>query len=213
MMPEHARKLSSLVLGVALVATLTPAGFAQDKSEKAEAKADTQRDATKPPASGGKAAESKAGEEEVLVFTNEDLKRLFGEEEPGTPPAEPGQAPAAGRSDPPPLRPGEPAAQPPTDPLTWMADRKARAEERQKRIAEAEKAVADGEARVSELEKRMLAVKNPYLARPEISDEEKEGWDEMDAVERVKRTEDDLAQARKDLVQARQELRQLRATP
>ena len=64
---------------MALVATLAPVGAAQDRAEKGEAKADSQRDETKPPAAGGEAAKPKAGDEEVLVFTNEDLKRLFGE--------------------------------------------------------------------------------------------------------------------------------------
>jgi hypothetical protein len=73
------------------------------------------------------------------------------------------------------------------------------AEARTRAIAEAEQAVAAARERVKELENRILALRNPYMARPEIPEEEKADWDSMGTGERIKNSEEQLAQARKDL--------------
>ncbi len=103
-----------------------------------------------------------------------------------------------------------PEAAPP-DPLRWMEDRKAREEAARVRLAAAEKAVEDAKARVVELENRLLAVKNPFLPRPALPPEEAAAWEGLDGVERAKRVEGQLAEARAELERAQQALAAIRA--
>jgi len=202
------------LISLALVVLLLPAALAEDEK----------KEEPKPPEKAAEPAktgeESPTGEEvqkdlsEGRVFTNEDLERLFGgeAEEEIVPPAAEG-VPGEGAA-PPERRPVEPvpgeAAGQPTDPLQWMQERQAREAQRREKIAEAEAAVTAAQQKVSDLEKRLLAIRNPYLARPDIPEEEKGEWDAMGAQERVDATEEQLRQAREDLQTAQQELARLR---
>jgi hypothetical protein len=203
---NHASKLLPWLLGVALVVLAGAVGIAEEE-KKADPKA-------------AEKAEKKvaADDDEVLVITNDDLKRMFGEpEETKTDaPAETEAAQAA---------PGEPGATPavtakesdeaaeggePTDPLKWMEQRKAAQADWQRQVAEAERAVEKARKRVSDLEYRLRATRIPFLARPEISEKEKEEWASKTAPERAELTQTQLDEARAELAAAEQELARLR---
>ena len=131
----------------------------------------------------------------AVVYTNADLERLFGP--PGPAPAE-----EAGSKQ-------ETGAER-ADPLKLIEEEKQQASDRQAKIAAAEKAVADAEANVRDLEKRILAVRNPLLPRPKLSEEEEEAQKGMDGAERVKRSQEQLEQARKEVDRAKAELARVR---
>ncbi len=78
------------------------------------------------------------------------------------------------------------------------------------RIRAAERSVTDAQARVAELEDRLRAVHNPLLPRPSLPPEEEEAWKGLDGVERAKRVEKQLEQARRDLSIAMEDLERLR---
>jgi hypothetical protein len=209
----HRKPASNLLpwlLVLVLVAFLAPVAVAEEEKKeepKTEEKAAEPAKA-KPDSPADPVASEKTGSE-VEVFTNEDLDRLFGgagEEETVLPPAEGTPADGAVPAE---AGPGEPAQ--PADPLQWMQDRSARAAERQQQIAEAEAAVSAATRRVADLEKRLLALRNPFMARPEIPDDEREEWDGQGAKERVDSTEEQLQQAREELQTAEQELARLRS--
>jgi hypothetical protein len=157
-----------------------------------------------------KAAEP--AEQEAKVYTNEDLKKLVGETDAGEqtdlPPEE-----YTGDQEPvmeiKVVEP-EPAKESVPDPVSLMKEQQAQVEERNRLVAEAEKAVADARARVTQLEKRLLAMRNPFAARPEIPDEEKADWNSLGTRERVEKSEEDLQQAREDLKAAEQALAGIR---
>jgi hypothetical protein len=165
---------------------------------------ETKQDEAKPedPAKK-KASEKDAKKEEAStprVYTNDDLGRL--------PPESPLPASTAAKKTAPPAEAGVEKA---PDPVQVMENEEARKDARQLQIAEAQRAVAAAEARVRDLERRALAVKNPFLARPEIPDEDRAAWDKMTAPERLKLTEDQLKAARDDLERAKARLDQLQS--
>jgi hypothetical protein len=206
--PKRSSKLWPWLLCVSLVFFSAAAGFAEEEkkddsksSEKSEKKAD------------------KPKEEEVKVFTNEDLEKLEGPAGPIIMPirpddAQPPQA-AQGEGAQPGVRSAEPtqgdAEAQPTDPLQWMEQRKARQAEHQRQLAEAENAVANAKQKVTDLEYRLRATRIPFLARPQIPEDEREKWSEKTASERAEYTQTQLDAARTELAQAEQTLAQLRA--
>jgi len=185
------------VVGAVLLGVVSAASGEEKGSEAAGKKP------RKPPLEE-KASPSK-GAEPVPLYTNEDLERMFGPStgSGATPPssatAQPGQ-PAAAR----------PEDEKPSDPLKAIEDEQAREADRKLRIAEAERAVAEAEARVKELEKRALALRNPFLPRPELPPEEAEAWKGLNNEERLERTEAALEEAKKALEEARARLASLR---
>jgi hypothetical protein len=202
------------LLCLALTAFFLPAAAAEE--EKKEAKEEQKAEEQADPAGAGADAHADPEQEssETRVFTNEDLERLFGggelDEEPARPSGE--GSPAAGEAAV--QRPAGPAtgggAQA-ADPLQWMQQRETSEAERRQQIADAEAAVAAARQKVADLEKRLLAVKNPFLARPEIPDDEKSDWDGMSGPERASATEEQLGNARDELQKAEQELARLRS--
>jgi hypothetical protein len=215
---------SRLWIGLLCAAVLVFAGVAgasdeQKKDDDAAAEKNGER------AEGKDAARGEGESDEVLVFTNEDLERLFADTEAEAksrpldlPPAKNGaeQAePAGGQAAPePPVKQVEPSGaagnEQFADPLQWMADRKAQRADWERRVAEAEQEVATLQERVTELEKRILATRNPLLARPKIPEEEKEEWDSGTAPERVEKSQEQLDQAKAELAEAQRELTRLR---
>lgn len=205
------RVLRPLLLGVMSLSLLTAPLLARAAEEKAGDK--------KPAQAADKSAEKKAAAtprkppaSEVKVYTNADLERLFG----GAGPAEPAEPEAgettaepspAGSAAPSPegAKPGEAAAGP-QDPAAWLAARQAKEKERQQQIDEAQSKVDGLRARIAELEKRALAVRNPFLPRPEVSDDDRKDWDAASATERASMTDAQLAEARKELEAAEREL-------
>lgn len=216
MRPKHASKLLPWLLGLALVGGLLPAAVAEEEKKPEEKPPQKSAEpAETKPASPAVTEEVKKDAEEGRVFTNEDLERLFGGEgeEVFEPAPQPAPAEGAAPAERTPLQPTEATPQAPADPLQWMQAQQAREAERRQLIAEAEAAVVAAQQKVADLEKRLLAIRNPYLARPQIPDEEKADWDAKDAKARVDSTEEQLRLAREEVQKAQQELSRLRSQP
>ena len=200
MVAKYVPRLSIWLLAVALIG-LTPVACATEEEPKQEE--------TKAAESSGE----KEAEEEVKVYTNADLEKMFSEEsdsEKVPPTTLPSTPPPAAE----PAKPAETATPPaeskPTDALTLMQQQQAQREERQRTVAEAEKTVADARARIKQLEERVMALKNPYRARPVIPDDEKEEWDSMGTRKRLEDSEEKLRLAREELAKAEKDLAQIK---
>jgi hypothetical protein len=137
---------------------------------------------------------------ETTVITNEILERLYG----GAADAPDSGVQVVGTRER--LLAEEQAG---LESLERFRQRQARERTLESRISEARAEVAAAEAEVERLEKRALAVKNPYLARPVITEEEAEEWNRMDNAQRLRKTEEDIRQARERLEAAREELARL----
>jgi hypothetical protein len=208
MVPTHASKPLVWLLTIAVacfisMACATEKGSEQEDSEAAEEPQEQTE------AAGNEANESD-GREEVKVYTNEDLQRLFGDEEleeselpPEEEPAEQQPAPAVAVEQ-------ESPDTGPSDPLSLLQQQQAQDQERSRSRAEAEQAVATAQSRVTELEQRILALRNPFMARPEIPEDEKSEWDSMGTADRLKKTEEQLSRAREELAEAQKELQKYR---
>jgi hypothetical protein len=88
----------------------------------------------------------------------------------------PASQPPSPDAVPPPAPLPDPNAKPvekPVDPLKWLQDGEARRADYQRRLAEAESEVADAGPPVALWERNVLAIKNPFLAPPKWSDEDK----------------------------------------
>ncbi len=189
------------------------------KGSKTKGSKDQQRPpipAPSPPGAGQSASPAASGGDEPLLFTNEDLDRMFGSSAGATaePAGEGASGDAAKRAEEPGKTvPADDAARPEVlpDPLQAIQDEKRRSEQRQAQIALTEKAVADAEANVRDLEARLLAQRNPFLARPKLSKEDADAERDLDANQRVQRTEQQLEESRRDLERARAELARLRS--
>ncbi len=183
----------SLFLAAGLFLSLSTACAAtgEEKSSAAGEKETQAKDAKK------KAAPAAQKPGQAPLYTNDDLERMFGS---STAPQDEADEPAGGevteKTEPPKKeQPKKPAAAP-SDPLKAMEDAEARQADLKLRMTDAERAVAEASARVRELEKRLLAIRNPFLARPQLPPEEAEAWKNLDSEERLKRTEKQLEEAR-----------------
>jgi hypothetical protein len=99
------------------------------------------------------------------------------------------------------------------DALQEIEDGKARARTREITLKQLDVEIGRIEARIAELEKRILATRNPFLPRPVIPEDEALEWSEMTASQRVARTEDQIADARRDLEAARARRERLTTAP
>ncbi len=149
----------------------------------------------------------KTPQEEVKVYTNADLEKMFDivvDEDREQPAAKP---PATSKGP----EKAEPKKAP--DPLTWLRQRQDAQREHHKAVAEAEAAVTAGKQQVANLERQLLATRNPFSARPELSDEEKAKRQEggEGASNRYERTEELVEKAREAVRAAESELARLRA--
>jgi hypothetical protein len=104
------------------------------------------------------------------VFTNALLDKLFGASEEGENAAAAPGTPTPGT--PTPATPGSDAA--PADPLQVMQDGIAERNQQQRMIADAQNELDAATAKLAKLEVQLLATGNPFSARPDLSDEEKE---------------------------------------
>jgi hypothetical protein len=140
--------------------------------------------------------------EEGQVITNEMLEKIFGPpDETATadsPPA-PGATPAAG--------------QPTPDPLQVMRESQMRQGERQRLTAEAEQELAAAKAKLANLEVQLLAARNPYAKRPDLSDEEKKKRAEggETAAQRFERTQKMVDEAKAEVQAAEAKLAKVRS--
>ncbi len=186
-----------------------PAGQGKEKKRppakdaKAAAKPAETGQATTPPSEAPQAEQPS-----VHVYTNDDLERM-----PPDPAWSSQPAKEKAGKEPPAREKAQEVPAKEADPLKQMEDEQARVEAQKLQIAEAEQNVANGYARVKELEQRLLEVKNPFLPRPKVPPEQAEEWNAMSVPDRVKRTEQDLAEAKKQLEDANAKLRQLRSGP
>jgi hypothetical protein len=123
------------------------------------------------------------------VITNDLLERLYG---PGSS-VEPVEVTEA-----------EPLPSLP-DPMAAIEFELGRRSENRIKLQRTEKRVQEAERKLNDLEARKLAIVNPYLPRPVLSQEEVAAWDQMDNAERLRVTEEAIASARKELEALRAE--------
>jgi hypothetical protein len=145
----------------------------------------------------------------VRVYTNADLEKMFGIV--AAEDREPGAVAADAADDVASTKPAQ--AKPTEDPLVWLKKRQEAAAARSVALAEAEKEVTDARARLAEIEKQKMAVRNPYAARPKLSEEEQQRRREAGetAGERFERTEALVRAAREEVRAAEAKLAQLRS--
>ena len=148
---------------------------------------------------------------EVRVYTNKDLEQRFGEKTDSDAAAEPAAGaslPAAGTTEPPgeSRKPTETAV----DPLEQMKQRQAAEVQRRQLVAQAEAELAAAQAKLKNLEAQLLATRNPFSARPKLSDEEKQirATSGESAAERNERTRLLVDQTREEIAAAEEALTQ-----
>ncbi len=141
-------------------------------------------------ATGGNKAKELAA---TVVITNEVLSQLYGEA------SFPADVPATVEG-----------SAPLPDPLEVMEVEAGARRVLRDRAAAARGRVAALEIRLQELETRRLAIKNPFLARPVLTEEEAAEWEGRDNVARLRLTEQTIEQARKELEAEQAELARLR---
>jgi hypothetical protein len=129
-----------------------------------------------------------------VVITNDVLQQLYG--------------PAPDRPVPPVVA-VDAAFIPLPDPLEAMEIEAGVARNRRDQAVVTGKRIAELEQRLKELESRKLAVLNPYLRRPVLTEEEAAAWVGLDNRERVLHTEEAMAKTRGDLEAARLRLAEL----
>lgn len=144
----------------------------------------------------------------VPLYTNSDLEKMFGIV------AEADRESSAKESaDADPKSSEATTKKADEDPLVWLKKRQEAAAARSVELAEAEKQVADARQRLADLERQKMAVRNPYAARPQLSEEEekrrREGGESASA--RFERTEALVKAAREELRAAEAKLAQLRS--
>lgn len=133
--------------------------------------------------------------EKAPAYTNEDLERMFGKAPERK--ADPAAADKAGDGK----------------ALEEIKEYQAQDRSRRKRIEQAKKGIATIEAKIKQLEERRLQIRNPFLPRPQISEEDKAEWDQLDNAERYELTGKQLDVARAELKKAQAALRRLEASP
>jgi len=202
MVPTHAPKPLIWLLAAAVACFISIACATEKGSEQQESEPAQKSEEVAEPA-----------EQEVKVYTTEDLDKLFGEGDGAVqtvlPPVATPEEPREPVMEMKVVEP-EPAEKSATDALRRLQQQQVRIEERNRTAAEAERAAADARERVKQLEQRILALKNPYMARPKIPDEEKSDWDAMGTRERIAKSEEALQQAREDLKAAEKALAEIR---
>lgn len=196
---------------VALVAVLAGSGPASAADARQQVAKDQSEQAQPAAASNVAATPTKSDSPEtVKVFTNKDLERMFGgeseetaESSADTPTAETARAAP---------EPGKPT-QPQIDPLAQMKQEQAARAQRQQLVVQAEADLEAARAKLENLEVQLLASRNPFSARPQLSDEEKEirATSGETAAERNKRTQHLVDQAREEVAAAEKALAEAKA--
>lgn len=140
--------------------------------------------------------------QEGMVITNDLLERIVGPPlEAPTEDATTTDGPAAER----------PTATP-ADPMQTLVDEQAAAAAHQRRIAEAEGELEAAKTKLANLEVQLLAARNPFSKRPNLSDEEKERrrTSGETAAQLYERTKEETETARAEVKAAEDNLAQLR---
>lgn len=110
-------------------------------------------------------------------------------------------------------KPVEKTAEQPVDALKWMQDSEARRVDHQGRIGEAEANLAIANASVADWERTVLAFKNPFLARPQLSADDAQTVKGLDGKGRVEWADGRLAAARMARDAAQKTVNDLKANP
>lgn len=144
----------------------------------------------------------------VKVYTNADLEKVVDSVAEGNreqPPADTVGAAAKGSEKPDPTSI--------TDPLTWLQQRQSAQREHRSAVSEAQAAVKAAREQLANLEHQLLAARNPFSARPRLSDEEKKTRRDggETAAQRYERTKELVEKARAETRAAEAELARLRA--
>jgi hypothetical protein len=124
-----------------------------------------------------------------------------GTSEPGAIP--PAPAPEATRKD----------EAKPVDSLQWMRDKQARESDYKRRLEEAEVNLAAADTSAAQWERNLLAFKNPFLPRPQLSPEDAQTIQGMDGAGRALWAEGRLTDARVKRNAAQKALDDLKANP
>ena len=130
--------------------------------------------------------------------------------------AEPAPTPSA--TEPPPAPAPAPSAKPQAqqqqpDALQWMRDSEARRSDYQRRLAEAESNLEGANLAMVTWERNVLAFKNPFLARPQLSPEDNDAIAGMDGAARVRWAEARLASVSTARAAAQKTLDELKKNP
>jgi len=150
-------------------------------------------------------ASGKTPDKNVKVYTNADLEKMFNivaGEDRETPPATTPTEEAA-----------EEAPKKDPDPLTWLRQRQDAQREHSKAVSEARAALNAARQNLANLERQQLAARNPFSARPKLSDEEKAARQDSgeSAAQRYDRTKELVEKVREEVRAAEAELARLRA--
>jgi len=138
-----------------------------------------------------------------VTITNDDLERMFGPSE-----VKPPSSGTTAEGNPTGVAKGPKPGDTGYDPLKAMDDEDKQAAEQQQKITTATTALAAAEANLKNLEARLLATKNPYLPRPQLSEAEAKQREGMDNVARVDLNEKEIQDARAEIERLRAELGQ-----
>jgi hypothetical protein len=101
----------------------------------------------------------------------------------------------------------------PADPLVWLQQQETRRADYKKRVAEAEASLQIAEVSVADWQRTILAFKNPFLPRPQLSAEDMQTIEGKDGIFRVNWAEGKLAAATAVRDAARKTLDDLKANP
>lgn len=155
-------------------------------------------DEPEPKARENKASEAKSDEkaEKPVVITNEILEQRYGSGRGATVSSieRRGDDDPAAEDD-----AGATSPDAPVDALRALQDSQARERNRDLLIRRADAEIRALEARIAELERRELAIRNPFLPRPQVSEEEQPDWEGLDNEQRLQRTRQAIEQAKRDL--------------
>ena len=151
----------------------------------------------------GKAPQKEA----VKVYTNADLKKLVEIVAKEDRERQAAKSPAEAK------RPDEAEPKKAPDPLTCLRQRQDAQREHGKAVSEAQAALTAAQQQLASLERQLLAARNPFSARPVLSDEEKAKRRDSgeSAEQRHERTQELVEKAREAVRAAESELARLRA--
>ena len=140
------------------------------------------------------ATSNKSKSRDAKVYTNADLRKLYGG----------GSVDSSGET----AAPAGAAIA--TDPLEQLFEQQARAEQHDKDVLAAEARVTEARNKVEQVKKASLAIKNPFLPRPKPPEENVEEWQAASVPGRVEMANQALAQAEADLAGAKAEVARLK---
>ena len=170
-----------------------------EKKDQAESKPIAAKSEENSLSAIARAAEQRKAESEAVVFTNDDLERVWaGSNEAKLERNGLQQKPTAPKPTPP--------AKPNDDPLERLTTEREQREAQGQARSEAQADFDRASARVKAIEARLQKLRNPLLGRAEAPEKSEVDWSELDAAQRVKHSEQELADAREELESARKAL-------